>query len=70
MTVIISWNLITMRKPILQYQRNKQFADIPISLKYSSGLILGLRPANERRRYTVTPSRIGWAQTWKSLAAS
>ena len=26
-------------------------------------LILGLRPANERRRYKVTPSLIGWAQT-------
>ena len=25
-------------------------------------LILGLRPANERRRYKVTPSLIGWAQ--------
>ena len=27
-----------------------------------SGLILGLRPANERRRYKVTPSLIGWVQ--------
>ena len=27
-----------------------------------SGLILGFRPANERRRYKVTPSLIGWAQ--------
>ena len=27
------------------------------------GLILGLRSANERRRYNVTPSLIGWAQT-------
>ena len=26
-------------------------------------LILGLRQANERRRYKVTPSLIGWAQT-------
>ena len=26
-------------------------------------LILGLCPANERRRYKVTPSLIGWAQT-------
>ena len=25
------------------------------------GLILGLRPASERRRYNVTPSLIGWA---------
>ena len=28
-----------------------------------TGLILGLRPSNERRRYKVTPSFIGWAQT-------
>ena len=27
------------------------------------GLILGLRQANERRRYKVTPSPIVWAQT-------
>ena len=26
-------------------------------------LILGLHPANERRRYKVTPSLIGWTQT-------
>ena len=31
--------------------------------KYTSGLILGLRPANERRCYFVTTSLIGWAQT-------
>ena len=29
-----------------------------------AGLILGLRPANDRRRYKVTPSLIGWVQTW------
>ena len=28
-----------------------------------TGMILGLLPANERRRYKVTPSLIGWAQT-------
>ena len=28
-----------------------------------AGLIQGLRSANERRRYKVTPSPIGWAQT-------
>ena len=27
-----------------------------------TGLILGLHPANERRRYFVTTSPIGWAQ--------
>ena len=30
---------------------------------YYSGLILGLRPTKERRRYKVTPSRIGRAQS-------
>ena len=29
----------------------------------TSAMILGLRTANERRRYKVTPSLIGWAQT-------
>ena len=28
----------------------------------SVGLILGLHPANERRRYFVTKSLIGWVQ--------
>ena len=28
-----------------------------------TGLILGLRSANEKRRYKVMPSLIGWAQT-------
>ena len=27
-----------------------------------AGLLLGLRPANERRRDKVTPSLIGWVQ--------
>ena len=27
-----------------------------------AGLILGLRPANERRRYFVATSLIGWVQ--------
>ena len=33
-------------------------------LGYSlSGMSLGMRPANERRRYIVTMSLIGWAHT-------
>ena len=32
-------------------------------LEGSACLILGLRPANDRRRYFVTTSLIGWAQT-------
>ena len=39
-------------------QPSTPFRHIP-----QAGMILGLRPANERRRYTVTPSLIGWAQT-------
>ena len=33
------------------------------AVKDITELILGLHPANERRRYKVTPSLIGWAQT-------
>ena len=31
--------------------------------EHDTGLTLGLHPANERRRYKVTPSLIGWVQT-------
>ena len=34
-----------------------------LKLQGNTGLILGLRPANERRRNNVKPSLIGWAQT-------
>ena len=33
-----------------------------VTKKKSLRLILGMRPANERRRYFVTTSLIGWAQ--------
>ena len=36
---------------------------LPVVVKFTAGLILGFRPANERRRYKVTPYLIGWAQT-------
>ena len=35
-----------------------------IRLDVRSEAALGLRPANERRRYIITTSLIGWAQTW------
>ena len=35
----------------------------PSGANVATGLILGLRPANERRRYRVTPSHIGSVQT-------
>ena len=37
----------------------------PITAQFSyvyTGMVLGLRPANERRRYFVTTSLIGWVQ--------
>ena len=34
---------------------------------YSTGLILGLHPTNERCRYKVTPSFIGLGQLWKYI---
>ena len=36
---------------------------------YKAGLIPGLRLANERRRYFVTTSLIGWAQAWNRWCA-
>ena len=32
-------------------------------VQMNTGLILGLRPANERHRYKVTPPLIVWVQT-------
>ena len=40
-----------------------EYADGLAQIIGRPGLILGLRPVNERRRYKVTPSLIGWAQT-------
>ena len=42
---------------------NKLLDIIMLKASWTTGLILGLRPANDRRRYKVTPSPIGWAQT-------
>ena len=38
--------------------------------KLITGLILGLRPANERRRYKVTSSLIGWGANLDSALQS
>ena len=46
----------------LTFQNMDQHTGLP-TRGYISGLILGLRPAKERRRYFVTTSLIGWAQT-------
>ena len=44
------------------YNATRWYYNISLTLHYI-GLILGLRPASERRRYKVTPSLICWAQT-------
>ena len=41
-----------------------QIDDLTLTATATTGVILGLRPANERRRYKVTPSLIGRAQTY------
>ena len=38
--------------------------------EHITGLILGWRPANERRRYFVTMSLIGWVQAKNQLSIS
>ena len=40
-----------------------QWPSPEVDFTRDTGLILSLRPANERRRYLVTTSLIGWAQT-------
>ena len=39
-----------------------QTGDKPLSETLMAGMIPGLRPANERQRYFVATSQIGWAQ--------
>ena len=47
----------------LEQVKNNRVKSHGMIVTLISGMILGLRPANERRRYKVTPSLIGWAQT-------
>ena len=55
----VMWSAFAVMKDM--HQEKIYFIDIWIQLDL--GLILGLHPANERRRYKVTTSLIGWAQT-------
>ena len=41
---------------------NSPFGIVELS-QYSAGISLGMRPANERRRYNVTMSLTGWVRT-------
>ena len=42
---------------------NVDFVHLCVKVLYEPGIILCMRPANERRRYIVTSSLIGWAHT-------
>ena len=48
---------------ILLVLLSRNMGNIEFLLEDLTGLILGLRPANERCHYKVTPSLIGRAQT-------
>ena len=41
-----------------------------ITHKFTPGIILGMGSANERRRYIVTSSLIGWAHTQNDNCAT
>ena len=63
-------SVLAMELPVLclatdavNQQQTQRDTVIIISLPHSTGLILGLHPANERRRYKVTLSLTGWVQT-------
>ena len=45
------------------YKLTKKYITDPWIGEGNPGLNIGLHSANERRRYKVTPSPIGWAQT-------
>ena len=44
-------------------ETNNLLTNTDMTSRQEPGLSLGLRQASERRRYKVTPSLIGWAQT-------
>ena len=57
------WPQNPHHKGILAYKRSIRYRHYSGVTYYNSVLILGLRPASERRRYIVTPSPTGCAQT-------
>ena len=59
----LQWKLNQNRKLLVQGNAFENIACIWWSLCIVSVLVVGLRPANERRHYKVTPSLIVWAQT-------
>ena len=77
MHTLIAVIVITLNKPQTIYtypwkgsSRFSKHSQRDISID-QSGIILCMRPANQKWRYTVTPSLIGWAQNdpWWRLPA-
>ena len=58
------WYQITQMQLFCTF--NARMVSIVLTIPSSTGLTLGLRPANERRRYFVTTSFIGWKHAWIS----
>ena len=63
MMVRLLTHICVIRPQWVNTLRTKQTVAILQMASLQTGLILGLHPANERRRYFVTKSLIGWAQT-------
>ena len=59
----INSSSLTLQHQMISCLKTAVVFDGASSLNVNTGLILGLRPANERWRYFVTTSLIGWAQT-------
>ena len=57
----MDWSITMFDKP-LQYLVRDMVRSSMWEVS-TTGVILGWHPANERRRYKVTPPLIGWAQT-------
>ena len=62
--VVITIFFIVVRQPqVNSYQYVYRIPWSKFDDIVNIGLILGLHPANERRRYKLMPFLIGWAQT-------
>ena len=60
----LSLGIAILYDKVNTWNTNHARATIPtVDFWREAGLIVGLRPANERRRYKVTSFLIGWAQT-------
>ena len=60
---ILFWKFESLFLERYRYKPGMSFVSNSEKYHYVTGLILGLCPDNERRRYKVTPSLIGWVQT-------